>query len=268
MAGLKDTRIMLPESRELDLFAAMLEREGAAVLRCPLVRILELEDRAAADAWIDACIAGAFETLILLTGDGLRHLLRLSGARRESFVAALGKLRTVTRGPKPARALREIGLDPSLPSAAPTSQSILDMLIAEGVTGARIGVQLYPGDGALPLVAGLRQAGADIFPVTPYRYASQSETAEVAAAIGALAAGGVDVIAFTASPQIERLFAVARESGLEEALRAGLARTAIAAIGPVVEESLRARGLASTVRPQSNFHLRPLVRAIAAWRAA
>ena len=267
MTALAGTRIMLPESRELDLFAAMLEGAGAQVLRCPLVRIGELEDREAADAWIDACIAGAFQTLILLTGDGLRHLLWLSGERRENFVAALGRLRTVTRGPKPARALREIGLNPSLPSPAPTSVSILDLLLGEGVSGARIGVQLYPGDGARPLVDGLKAQGATVFTVTPYRYASQSDTAEVAKAINWIADGGIEMIAFTASSQVERLFAVARETGLEAKLRSGMTRVAVAAIGPVVEQTLRAHGVSAVVRPQSNFHLKPLMRAIAVWKA-
>ena len=268
MTSLGGMRIMVPESRELDLFGAMLIGEGAEVLHCPLVRIVELEDRAEADAWIDACIAGRFDHLVLLTGDGLRHLLLLSGARRGAFIAALAKLRLITRGPKPARALREIGLTPDLAAPQPTSASILDLLSSEGVTGKRIGLQLYPGDGALALLRGLQDQGATVFAVTPYRYASQSETAEVAAAIKSLAAGAVDMIAFTASPQVEHLFAVARETGLEDALRSGLARTPVAAIGPVVEDALQARGIASALRPEGSFHLKPLVRAIAAWRAS
>jgi uroporphyrinogen-III synthase len=238
------------------------------VMRCPLLRIVELEDRGQADAWIDACIAGGFDHLVLLTGDGLRHLLALCGPRRGAFIAALTKLRLITRGPKPVRALREIGLTPDVTAPEPTSASILGLLLGEGVTGRRIGVQLYPGDGALSLVRGLQDHGATVFAVTPYRYANQSETGAVAAAIESLAAGAVDMIAFTASPQVERLFAVARETGLEDALRSGLGRTPVAAIGPVVEEALHARGIARVIRPESSFHLKPLLRAMAGWRAS
>ncbi len=268
MTNLSGLKILVPESRELDLFASMLEAEHATVLRCPLVQILDLEDRAAADIWIDHCIAGAFDDVILLTGEGLRRLFTLSGERRDALIAALARLRTVTRGPKPARALREAGLSSSLAAAIPTSEGVLQALAAEPLEGRRIGVQLYPGDGGAPLLAALRARGALVSGVTPYRYASEAETGQVAEAIRALSSGGIDMIAFTASPQIERLVRVAQESGLEKELKEGLARTPVAAIGPVVEEALRRHGIACAVRPKTVFHLKPLVRAIIAWRQA
>jgi uroporphyrinogen-III synthase len=129
-------------------------------------------------------------------------------------------------------------------------------------------VQLYPGGGALPLVEALRAHGAEVFAVTPYRYTTDIEDAAVITVIRDMADGKFGLIAFTASAQIERLFAVARETGLAKELQAGLARTPIAAVGPVMEQALQAHGLKSVVHPQASFHLKPLVRAIAAWRAA
>lgn len=268
MAPLAGLKILVPESRELDLFATMLEAEGAAALRCPLVQILPLEDRAAADAWIDQCLTNAFDDVILLTGDGLRHLLTLAGTRRDGLVAALGKLRTITRGPKPARALREAGLSSSLAAPVPTSDGILQALAHDNIAGRRIGLQLYPGDGTQHLVDKLRARGALVSCVTPYRYASEAETGQVADAIRVMAAGNIDMIAFTATPQIERLVKVAQEAGLAQNLASALAHTAIASIGPVVDETLRAHGFTASVRPQISFHLKPLVRAIIAWRQA
>lgn len=260
--ALERLTILVPESRELDLFAGMLESEGATALRCPLVRILDLEDTGAARDWIARFLAQPFDDLILLTGEGLHKLLEISGPRRDVFIATLANTRTITRGPKPARALREIGLVPGLAPRQPTSQGILDALADENLQGRRIGVQLYPGEG--PLVAALRARGAEVFPVTPYRYASESENAQVADMIRALARGRIDMVAFTASPQVERLFAVAREAGLEKELADGLARTRIAAVGPVVAATLEKHGLAAAILPAENFHLRPLVRAIVA----
>jgi uroporphyrinogen-III synthase len=254
--------ILVPESRELALFAGLLEAEGARVLRCPLVRILDLEETGPAQAWIAQFLQQPFDDLVLLTGEGLRKLLALSGAQREAFIGALAKTRTIVRGPKPARALREIGLAPALAPKPPTSQGILDALAPQDLRGRRIGVQLYPGPGML--ADALRERGARVFAVTPYRYASQADDSRVADSIRALAKGDMDVIAFTASPQVERLFAVAREAGLEKELSSGLARTRIAAIGPVVASTLKAHGLAVQIAPESSFHLRPLVRAIMA----
>ncbi|MDR3462341.1 MAG: uroporphyrinogen-III synthase [Beijerinckiaceae bacterium] len=271
MPGHLDTlTILVPESRELDLFVSMLEAEGAVALRCPLVRIVDLDDTTEVDAWIDGFIQSPFDDLILLTGEGLRRLIALSdrGGRKADFVAAVAKTRTVTRGPKPARALREIGLEPGITAPAPTSRGVLDALAGLALQGRRIGVQLYPGDGGLPLVAALRERGAEVIPVTPYGYVSQEGSQKVADSIRALADGRIAMVAFTSSPQIERMNAVAREFGLERELFEGLKRAKIASIGPVVTQTLAAQGITGVIQPEASFHLKPLIRAIAAaWSA-
>lgn len=265
--SLKDLTILIPESRELDLFANMLAAEGAAPARCPLVRIADLEDTAEAQSWIDQAISSPLDDLIFLTGEGVRKLVALSGPRRDALIKTMGQARIVTRGPKPVRALREIGLVPSLMADDPTSQGALAALDGDDLKGRTIGVQLYPGDGAQSLVQSLKERGADVRPVTPYRYASETETAVVADVIRGIATGRFGLIAFTSSAQLDRLFAVARESGLMAQLTSGLAHTPIAAVGPVMEKALADRGLQSVIVPSASFHLKPLVRAIMAWRA-
>lgn len=271
MAGaLEGLTILVPESRELDLFAAMLEAESAIALRCPLLRILDLEDTIEAEAWIELLVAGKFEEVIWLTGEGLRRLLAIAERkdRRSAFIDALGRVRMITRGPKPARVLRELGLAPDLAALEPTSKGVLDSLAVENINGRPIGVQLYPGEGGAPLLVALRERGATVFPITPYRYTSQAETGQVVEAIRAVVAGRIDMIAFTSSPQIERLVETAREAGLGTQLIEAFQRIPIAAIGPVVEESLRRHGVTKVLRPDKNFHLKPLVRVIAtAWGA-
>jgi uroporphyrinogen-III synthase len=258
--------ILVPESRELDLFAGMLEAEGATALRCPLVTILDAADPAPVRAWLDRLIAGAFDDLILLTGEGLRRLIGAAdrGGIKDAAVTAIGGLRTIIRGPKPAKALREIGLPPGISAETPTTDGVIATLAGLNMTARRVGVQLYPGNPNPTLIDALRGGGATADPVTPYRYASNAESDAVAAAIRALAAGGVDFIAFTSTPQLDRLIAVAAERGLEAALRQGLGRTRIAVAGPVVGDRLKAMGFAIAAMPDSNFHMKPLVNAIAA----
>jgi len=57
------------------------------------------------------------------------------------------------------------------------------------------------------------------------------------------------VVLFTTSVQVNHLFIVAAEMGLEDALRHGLGRMVIASIGPTTSERLRERGLAADVEP-------------------
>lgn len=268
MGVLDGLRILVPESRQLDLFASMLADAGGRVVRCPLVQILDLDDNREAVAWINQLIAGRFQDVIWLTGEGLRRLRAIASRTKheDQFVAAIAKIRSITRGPKPVRELREIGLSPGLVAPLPTSDGVIQALAAEDIRGRAIGVQLYPGAGTAHLLDHLRARGAIVTPVTPYRYASQTETTQVIAVIKDIIAGAIDVIAFTSSPQVERLFAVAGDAGLEAQLKAALQRIGIASIGPVVEETLKRRGIKNVMQPESVFHLKPLVRAIASWK--
>ena len=141
---LTNLTVMVPESRELDLFAGMLEGEGAQTVRCPLVTILDLADLAPVEAWLRSLIAGSFDDLILLTGEGFRRLMGVAerAGIKADAVVAVGKLRTIIRGPKPAKALREHGLTPGISAEAPTTDGVIATLKGLDVKGRRVGVQL------------------------------------------------------------------------------------------------------------------------------
>ncbi len=263
LAGL---RILVPESRQLDLFAGMLEAEGAVTLRCPLVTILDLADPAPVQAWLGRLIAGQFDDLILLTGEGLRRIMTVAdraGLKSEA-VTAIGRLRTIIRGPKPAKALRELGLSPGISADTPTTDGVIATLLDRDLRGRRIGVQLYPGNPNDKLLDFLTLSRATPDAILPYRYADDTETDRVAEAITRMAGGEIDFIALTSSPQLKRLTDVARDRGLEAELRAGLARVRIAAVGPVVAQAATDLGGRVTAMPDSSFHMKPLVNAIAA----
>jgi uroporphyrinogen-III synthase len=124
--------IAVPETRELDVFAALLERRGASVVRCPLVAIRDAADPIPVLNFIRRFAEGACDDLILLTGEGLRRLLSCieqhEPALRPAFLTHLARVRKITRGPKPARALRELGLKPDLAAQVPTTAGIIAAL--------------------------------------------------------------------------------------------------------------------------------------------
>jgi uroporphyrinogen-III synthase len=128
----------------------------------------------------------------------------------------------------------------------------------------RIGLQLYGTDPNPLLVGFLNEAGAIVATVAPYVHAPASDAGKVKDLIAELAAGTVDVIAFTTASQIDRLWQVGVESGMESVLRAGLARSRVAAVGPIVAESLRARGVRVDIVPEGHFVMKRLTDAIAA----
>jgi uroporphyrinogen-III synthase len=269
---LQGRRIALPEMREAERLAALLREQGAEVVGCPLVAIVDVPDPLPAAAWLARFIAKSCDDLILLTGEGLR---RLCGCARRSgseaaFVAALAQARKITRGPKPAQALREIGLKPDLRAPEPTTAGIVAALSGEDLRGRRVGVQLYPGiadpvsghEAGNRLVDFLGGAGALPDPVLPYAYAAAADDDRVAALIDRMAAGRIDVIAFTSASQVARLFAVAQATGRAEALRAAFSKIVAAAVGPIAAEALGRRGVAAQIVPSGRYFMKPLVAAI------
>lgn len=254
--------IAVPETRELDVFAGLLERRGATVLRCPLVGIRDAPDARPVLAWAHWFAGGGCDDLILLTGEGLRRLLgcieRHEPALAAPFVRELTRARKITRGPKPARALRELGLRSDLPAAVPTSAGIIEALRGLELKGRRVGLQLYGTDPNRPLTDFLERAGAEVFPVAPYVYADEADDRAVRELIARLAAGEVDAIAFTSARQVERLFDVAPAAEVESAL----GRTLVAAIGPVVERALAERDVRVGLVPEESFFLKPLTAAL------
>jgi uroporphyrinogen-III synthase len=261
---LKGRTIAVPESRELDVFAAMLERRGAAVMRCPLIAILDAPDPLPVLEWLRQFSAGAFDDLILLTGEGLRRLLscieRHDPSLRADFLARLAVVRKITRGPKPARVLRELGLKSDLSAPDPTTQGVIAMLGGLNLNARSVAVQLYGTEPNRVLVDFLRTAGARATTVAPYVYATRADDAAVRSLLQRMAQGEVDIIAFTSSPQVERLFAV----GPPELARAALERTQVAAVGPVVAKALARHRVAVRFMPQDSFFMKPLTSAMAA----
>src|ERR1700755_1538860 len=151
-------RILILETREEAQFSRLLSEQGADVLQCPMFAINDAPDPAPLEAWIRGAIEQPFDDLVLMTGEGLRRLMKL--VRRigmeQELVAALGKSRKFARGPKPGKALREIGLEPQMTTEKPTSEGIAEMLARLDLSGRRVGLQLYPDKDHSTLIGAIK----------------------------------------------------------------------------------------------------------------
>ncbi|HEX7852432.1 MAG TPA: uroporphyrinogen-III synthase, partial [Sphingobium sp.] len=138
MAGrLEGYRILILETREEAQFSRLLQEQGANVLQCPMFTIHDAPDPAPVEAWIRLFIDQPFDDLMLMTGEGLRRMMKVArniGADQE-FIAAIGKAKRFARGPKPVRALREIGLEAHVQTETPTSEGVATMLAKENLKG-------------------------------------------------------------------------------------------------------------------------------------
>ena len=255
--------IALAESRQLEELAQMLQSEGATALRCPMLSIVDAPDPAPVLAWLRELCADRFAYVVLMTGEALRRLLHFAEREgsREACIAALARTKILTRGPKPGKVLKEIGLAPTRVAPAPTTEGVIAAMQSESLQGLTVGVTLY-GEPNPALEQFLISAGAHVHTVMPYIYAPAAEDDRVADLIARLHSGAVDVMLFTSSPQVDRLYEVAERRGLQESLHNGLARTRIAAVGPVLAEHLRRRGARVDICPEQGFVMKNLVQHI------
>ncbi|WP_427016782.1 uroporphyrinogen-III synthase [Pseudarthrobacter sp. P1] len=233
--------------RSRDLIEA-LERRGAQVLHAPALRIAPMEEDQALVEDTRAIIAARPDILVATTAYGMRRWCESADAAGlgESLLAALEVCRIFVRGPKARGAVRAAGLNDAAISSDETTATLVDMLLAEGVAGKTVAVQLHGYVDAASLER-LRAAGATVLTVAPYRWAVPEEadgTDKLPGLIEAACALELDVVVFTSAPAVEALFAAAADMGrLPDLLEAFGTGVATAAVGPVTAAPLREAGV-------------------------
>lgn len=263
---LNGTRILILETREEAQFSKLLAEQGADVVQCPMFTICDAPDPTPVEAWIRRAIDRPFDDLVLMTGEGLRRIMKLARGRGldRALIASLAGTRKFTRGPKPGKALRDIGLEAQQTTEKPTTERVIDMLDKLDLRGRRLGLQLYPDKDHGALTGALTAQGAEVDTVLPYAYDALAADGNIIAAIDEMAEGRIDSIALTNLGQVRRLIEAAKAHGCEPKLRAGLERTLIASVGPAVSGELAAHGLRTDVSPADEaYFMRPLISAMA-----
>ena len=261
---LKDKTIALPESRQLDVLTGLFERRQAKVIRVPMVTILDSPDQDSVIYWLKTFIDSPPRYFVILTGEGLRRLISAAERNKlkDEFIYKLSLVLKISRGPKPVKALKEVGLNAEYLGKEPTTAGVIATLESLNLKNKDIAVQLYGTEPNISLIDYLRSRGvSNIRIIAPYIYSEHSDSLKVIGLVKHLYADKVDLIAFTSKPQVKRLFSVARENGLEGKLIEGLARTHVAAIGPIMQQELKDYRVDVSVAPEVSYSMKPLVKA-------
>ena len=245
------------------MLANLLERRGVDVVRCPMIAIKDAPNRDEIIAWIERFCDGSMDLLVVYTGEGVERLTGFAenAGLKDRFVGALESTPLLTRGPKPARAMRRFGIRPEYPALAPTTDGIIETLAGIEIEGKGIGVQLYGHEPLPKLTNYLESSGAKPDCVAPYVYASESDDSAVEDLIASIAAGKIDAIAFTSKSQVERLSKVV-EKGAGGSLAQLLDPIVVAAVGPVAARELTEFGVGVDVMPDSDYFMKPMVTAL------
>ncbi len=250
--SLEGLRVAALESRRRDDMARMIERFGGQPFVSPSMREVPLAENRPAIEFAYRVITGEFNMVIFLTGVGLRHLIAAieKSVDKQRFLDALSDITTVVRGPKPAVAMKELGLTPNIRVPEPnTWRELLKTLDdAGGVTNMKIGLQEY-GKTNTSLIAGLEARGAQVVSVRVYQWELPEDTEPLAQNIRAMAAGERDVLLLTSAHQVANMLRMAADMGLEDQLRSALKQMIVASIGPTTSEMLLQNDLPVDLEP-------------------
>jgi uroporphyrinogen-III synthase len=251
-ATLRGLKVVSFESRRAVEMAELIRRYGGEAITAPSMREIPLTENRAALELLPQIEAGRFDILILMTGVGTRTLnqILMTQYSQDRILAALKSLRLVARGPKPVGALKELGLLAAATVPEPnTWREVLWVIdTAFEVSGKRIALQEY-GIPNRDLVAALEHRGAQVTAIPIYRWALPEDIKPLREAIQKIVNGEADVALFTNGAQVDHLFSVAAQDGVDGSLREALAQVVIGSIGPVCTAVLQQFALKPDLEP-------------------
>ncbi|MFC4855218.1 uroporphyrinogen-III synthase [Actinophytocola glycyrrhizae] len=232
-------------ARRADELGALLARRGAAVLFGPAIRLIPLADDEDLLLRTRAVIDVPPDFVVATTGIGFRGWVEAAEGwgLGEGLLAALGKATVLTRGPKAKGAVRAAGLVEAWAPVSEGSAELLEHLLAAGVAGKRIAVQLH-GEPLRDFVDVLRGAGAEVVEVPVYRWTGPADPAPLSRLLDALVAGQVDALTFTSAPAAASVLrTAAEEDRLEPVLDALRYRVLVVCVGPITASPLARVGV-------------------------
>ncbi|QNG19396.1 uroporphyrinogen-III synthase [Rhodococcus triatomae] len=255
-------------SRRAEEFATLLTRRGASVVHAPAIRIIPLADDTELERVTREIVADPPKIVVATTGIGFRGWVEAADGwgLAEKLGEALSQARLLARGPKAKGAIRAADLKEEWSPAGESSAEVLDHLLAEGVEGVRIAVQLHGATTEWEPVADfcevLRCAGADVIPVPVYRWVPPDDQSAMDKLIELAATRGLDAITFTSAPAVASMLDRARETGmLDPLIHALRQRVVVTCVGPVTAAPFVELEVPTTM--PSRFRLGALARHLA-----
>lgn len=246
--------IGITAARRADEFATLLVRRGADIVSAPAIRIIPLADDTELERVTRQLIVEPPQLTVATTGIGFRGWMEAAEGWgiAEELRATLAATRMLARGPKAKGAIRAAELREEWSPASESSAEVLDHLLAEGVEGVRIAVQLHGATTEWEPVPDfcevLRCAGADVVPVPVYRWMPPEDQGPMDQLIEAIVTANLDCVTFTSAPAVASMLMRAKETGLlEGVLHALRGRVLAACVGPITAAPLEELGVATSI---------------------
>ncbi|ULA62383.1 MAG: Uroporphyrinogen-III synthase [Nitrospira sp.] len=230
------------ESRMAVEMTRLIERYGGHPSVAPALRERPIQDNPTALRFGVRLIEGQVDVLVLMTGVGTTALFDILKARHpmSSIMAGVKQVALVARGPKPAAALKVLGIAPTLVVPEPNTWVDVVSTLDEyrPVKGLRVAVQEY-GSSNPEFLEALRVRGADVFPVPVYKWGLPEDLAPLRLVLADILAGTVAAMLITNAAQIDHVMQLLEQEGKVPLFREVCKTIVVASIGPVASERLR-----------------------------
>ncbi|MEU4270490.1 uroporphyrinogen-III synthase [Streptomyces sp. NPDC026092] len=249
-------------ARRADELGALLRRRGAAVTHGPALRIVPLADDTELLAATKELIDHAPDVVVATTAIGFRGWVEAADGwgHGEELLDCLRGVELLARGPKVKGAVRAAGLTESWSPSSESMAEVLDRLLAEGVAGRRIALQLH-GEPLPGFVEALTAGGAEVVGVPVYRWMPPEDIGPLDRLLDGVLTGALDAVTFTSAPAAASLLSRAEHRGALPELLEALRHDVLAVcVGPVTALPLQAHGI-DTLQPE-RFRLGPLVQVL------
>ena len=253
-ASFDGLRVLSLESRRAIEVEKLIRTYGGQPFVVPFMREVKLGSNHAALEFADRLMRDELDVVIFTTGVGVRALLEIVETRYEQadVLAALGRVKIITRGSKPEGALRELKLRSVATAAEPTTwhelMTAVDRYFGATLKMQRVALQEY-GASNPELLAELTERTASVLKVPVYQWALPHDLQPLRECVHGLTLAGVDVVLFTTAVQVIHLMQIAQEMNQVSELLAGLRSIVVVSVGPTTTAELLHYGITPDFEP-------------------
>lgn len=243
-------RIGITGARRAAEQAALVTSLGGTPVVGPCIDV----DRPSADADVmealQRALAAPCDITVFTTGVGVRHLMDVADRHEvgDAFRHLIASSRSLVRGAKARRALRQVDLDADWMADPADSAAILAEIQRGPVADQRILVQCS-GPETDVIVNPLRAAGVDVIDIHPYGIALPPDDLPGLALIRESAAGTLAAVTFTSAHAVHGFMALAERAGIDHPVADGIR---IVSIGHVTTAALLSHDLRVDLEPETS----------------
>ncbi len=235
-------RVAAFENRRSDELIALIKQHGGVPTVTAAMQETAPERNPEAVDFANRVMTGQVDVIVFTTEAGVQRLIEQVERHvdRQRFLMAISDVVTISRGPKPAAALSELGIQPTHVTAEPhTWREILHTIDRfTPVANQTVGLQEH-GEPNASLLAGLEARGATVINLKLYHWKLPDDPKPLEDTLRQIAEGNLEVVLFTSSHQATNILNMAERLDFADQLRQGIRSSVVGSIGPNTTAMLR-----------------------------